>query len=324
MLFAEIIEMYSSNWEVVFVSFIFARTRLNFNYKKILNKISNENIHPISMTEKKQLQNCLYEMMIDLDTRFRKHGITIFLEGGSLLGAKRHGGFIPWDDDVDFAVSRDGYEKIKKIFNEECADNYELRVPNSAHPNGNRFMQIYKKGTVLKTMGAGNPYQPQNVYIDIFPCDYVPSNRIHRLVKGHWSNLLMLIASCVMSEKYGDSKSLYRLTDDGKLYIALRTLIGKVFSFLSTEKWFDMVDNAIQYKKKSSIVTFAPDSRHYFGEMFPAKKVFPLTKIKFREHMFYAPANVEYYLKNVYGADYMVPPPEEDRESHFITELRIH
>ena len=88
---------------------------------------SNFSIRPISEEELKKLQTCLYDMAVDLDERCRKHGIKLFLVGGSLLGAVRHGGFIPWDDDMDLGASREDYEKLKEIFDEEFSDSYELR-----------------------------------------------------------------------------------------------------------------------------------------------------------------------------------------------------
>ena len=77
-----------------------------------------------------------------------------------------------------------------------------MRCPNSPYPNGNRFMQIFKRRTVLKVVGIENPLQPQSLSIDVFPYDYVPKNPIHRKLKGLYANMLMFIASCVMDETF--------------------------------------------------------------------------------------------------------------------------
>lgn len=284
---------------------------------------SNSSIRPISEEELKKLQSCLYDMAVDLDERCRKHGIKLFLVGGSLLGAVRHGGFIPWDDDMDLGASREDYEKLKEIFDEEFSDSYELRCPNSPYPNGYRFMQIYKKGTVLKTAGDSNPFQPECIKMDIFPYDYVPNNPLIRKIKGTYINALMLISSCVMDKKYGDYKSLIKKAQSGKFYLRMRVVIGTVFSFMKPQRWFDILDKAVRSKKETNFVTLAFGRKHYLGETCPKDVFLPLSEIKFNEHNFYAPADSKAYLKNLYGADYMTPPEESKRESHFIVELKI-
>lgn len=297
------------------------------NYKTILNDIANneKEFHAINEDEKQQLKNCLYEMSCDIDEKCRAYNIHLFLVGGSLLGAVRHGGFIPWDDDMDFALLRSDYDKLISKFSDILGDNYELRCPNSKFPNGNRFMQIFKKNTVLKTLGGSNPMQPQSVSIDVFPYDYVPKNKILRMIRGIHSNILMAIASCVMDKKYPDElllKYLKKHRDGKKVYI-FRNVIGSIFAFRSPEKWFDKVDKVIAYNHKSDLITSATGRKHYFGEIYAKKVFFPLKLIKFNEHEFYAPNNCKEYLEGLYGKDYMIPPLVEQRESHFISKLQL-
>ncbi len=299
---------------------------VNFNYKNILNEIARKDGTARQITDKEsaQLKECLYEMAVDLDKRCRKNGIKLFLVGGTLLGAARHHGFIPWDDDIDLGLTRKDYEKLKAVFDKVFADDYEIRCPNSSHPNGNRFMQIFKKDTVLKTVGDGNPFTPKNVYIDIFPYDFVPENFVVRKLKGLRANILMFIASCVMDEKcMGDEYRKYlNKSKDGGLFLRLRSITGKAFSWRSAQRWFDIVDNAIRYKK-TNLLTSATGRRHYFGEIYPVDSFFPLTELRFNEHKFFVPGKWQEYLKGNYGNDYMIPPDEGKRESHFITEISL-
>ena len=299
----------------------------SFNYKDILNEIArnDRSVRNITHEESERLKSCLYEMAVDLDLGCRKHNIHLILVGGSLLGAARHKGFIPWDDDMDLGLVRNEYEKLKAIFDEEFGDRYMLRCPNSPYPNGNRFMQIYKKGTVLKTVGEENPFQPQTVYIDIFPYDYVPENAIAYKLKGYRANALMFIASCVMDHKYMDKtyKEFLNKSKDGRLFIKFREITGTIFSFKKPEKWFNAVDKALNYAKKTTHVTSGTGRRHYFRETYPSDVFFPLTELEFNSHRFYAPGKYEKYLIGNYGSDWNVIPKEEKRESHFITEIKI-
>lgn len=298
----------------------------SYNYKDILNEIvrNDKNARSITDIESDQLKQCLYETAVDLDKRCREQGIKLFLVGGTLLGAARHQGFIPWDDDIDLGLSREDYEELKSVFDKKFSDSYELRCPNSPHPNGNRFMQIFKKGTVLKVVGESNPFQPQSVSIDVFPYDYVPENRVIRKIKGIWCNILMFIASCVMDETYMDDeyRNYLNRSKNGRFYITIRRVCGKVFSLRKPEKWFNTVDNAIRYQK-TSLVTSATGRRHYFGEIYPADVFFPLSEMKFEKHVFFVPGKWEKYLEGNYGSDYMIPPSEAKRESHFITEISV-
>ena len=296
------------------------------NKKAILNDVANSgNVRPLSDDERKGLKKTLLSITAEVDSVCRKHNIKLFLVGGSLLGAVRHGGFIPWDDDVDFGMTREDYKRFIQIFDEELGDRYYLRCPNSQYPNGNRFMQIFKKGTVLETAEGNTPLQPNCVLIDVFPYDFVSDNVLHRNIKGAYCNGLMAIASSVTCYKYPNNeykKMMIKLTS-GRLLYSIQKLIGFLFSWRSPADWFNCVDKAIQYRKISNYLTSATGRRHYLGEIFHKNVFFLFYEMKFENLTLYAPANPNAYLKHNYGDDYMVPPSKVKRESHFIKRLEL-
>ncbi|MCR5798007.1 MAG: LicD family protein [Eubacterium sp.] len=296
------------------------------NKKQILNEAANSgSVRPLSDDERKALKQTLLDMTAEIDAVCRKHNIKMFLAGGSLLGAVRHGGFIPWDDDVDFGMTRDDYTKFISIFDKELGEHYYLRCPNSPYPNGNRFMQIFKKGTVLETAEGNTPLQPKCVLIDVFPYDGVPDNLIHQKVKGIWCNFLMIIASSVTDYTYPNDeyKQMMNKSLSGRLLHTAMSVVGFLFSWRSPAKWFNTVDNAIQFKKQSHFITSATGRKHYLGETFPNDVFLPLQEIKFENLKLYAPANPDAYLRHNYGDNYMTPPPDGKRESHFVKRLEL-
>ncbi|MCR4717194.1 MAG: LicD family protein [Lachnospiraceae bacterium] len=297
------------------------------NYKELVNEIArnDESLHAVTDDEAIKLKDALYNMAIDIDERLRPYGIKLMLVGGTLLGAVRHGGFIPWDDDFDAALSREDYLKLIDIFDEVLGEDYDLRSPNSPYPNGNRFMQIFKKGTVVKEFGSDNPFQPNELKIDIFPYDYAPDSAFFRKIKGIRANILMAIAACVMDYRYTDEtyKQFMSQSSSGKRMYTIRRIIGFTFSFKKPEKWFDKVDIAIRTKKETNYVTSATGRKHYLGEIFETNVFYPVSEMKFIEHSFYAPAKPDVYLRGLYGDDYMTPPDAKQRECHYIYEMKL-
>lgn len=297
-----------------------------FNKKKILNQnIREQGLRLMTMQEQKDLKKMLLCIAEDIDKVCKKYDLKLFLVGGSLLGAIRHHGFIPWDDDIDFGLIREDYKRLISVFDKELSGNYYLRCPNSKYPNGNRFMQIYRKNTLLETSEGSTPLQPNCIFVDIFPYDYVPNNRLLRVLKGMYCNLLMLIASSVcsyyfMSKEYTE---ILGVSLEGKILNIVERVIGFFFSWRRPERWFDLVDKSIQGRKKSDFITSATGRKHYLGEVFPVDTFFPLKRVLFENLMFYSPQNADEYLKHNYGDAYMTPPPVNKRESHFIKNIKI-
>lgn len=265
------------------------------------------------------IQSYLYEMASDIIDLCKKNDIKIYAVGGTLLGAVRYKGFIPWDDDLDFAVSRADIPKLAELINQ--TDKYEIHIPEmTKQGNPVRFPKIYRKNTVYKQTESLVSYE-QKLFVDIFTIENIPSNVIARYTHGLIADILSMIGSYVLF--YTEGRDILKK----KTIIAsiLIQMIGFVFSFKSYSYW-----NALAYAHfgkyqdiDTDMVTLPGGAGHYFGEILP-KKVFGCgEEIPFQDISVLSPSLRHEYLLNRYGTDYMIPPDEKNRVNHNIISFEI-
>lgn len=292
------------------------------NSKEALNQIKKDGLL-LEMNEnlRTELQKLLLEMCLDVLVVCKKKKIPVALIGGSALGAVRHKGFIPWDDDLDLGMTREAYKRFLEVFESELGDKYMLSAPNYKIAAKARFPKVLKKGTVLEEVLDSRNEDLCKVFLDIFILDNVPENRIYRKIKGYYCNFLELISGMVFFYENASEESKRFYSQVGAENYKARMMIGKIFSFRNAASWFNSVDKAVQYKKETNLVGIATGRKHYFGEILDKNELFPLAEWEFEGHKVSLFKNQDYYLKNLYG-EYMRIPPVEKRERHFIK--RIH
>lgn len=289
-------------------------------YKDFMNMAARRTniLRELTEDESKQLKNTLLKITLDIIEVCTEHDICVMLGGGSVLGAVRHNGFIPWDDDIDLLMPRDDYERFKKIFELELGDKYILNSPNYRMPAYSRFPKVEKKGTKLLLLEK----QEHRIAVDIFIIENVPSNKAKRTIKGYLSLLISAIAAQVnFKENINDvEKSYFAYSPNGQLLFQLKVIAGTIFSFLSSAKWFDLLDRLNQYSRYEGIVTIPTGRGHYFGEMHFNNVFLPASQHVFEGIMMPIPGDSDAYLRKLYG-NYRVIPEEEKRERHFIREI---
>lgn len=326
------------------------------SYKSLLNSLSHDSsLRQLTDDEIKKLRNVFLTAFQDLAACCEKYGLTVMLIGGSAIGAVRHQGFIPWDDDLDVAMPRKDFEKLKGIFEKELGEQYVLSSPNYTYrhnhpPNdrafsgkqgnrtgklfgsrvykgnaNNRFPMMMVKGTLLVEAGNSPENDGAKIKIDIFIIENIPQNPIHRYVKGIWCSLLMFMASYEETyECQNDAFKQYMCkTTEGKKVYYRRVRLGRFFSFFCFQKWMNLVDSACQYKKSTSLMGIPSGRGHYFGEIRPAKTFLPVSKGMFEGMEVNLPGDPDDYIRNLYGDDYMTLPPVEKRERHFIMDIKF-
>ena len=294
---------------------------------EILNRIATSSslLRLLTEDECAQLKRTLLQIHNDIVEICDAHGIRIMLGGGSCLGAIRHKGFIPWDDDLDLMMPREDYEKLIKLFEEGLIDKKFLFVyPNPKNDVKNTFLKIYLKGTICKDIFDDNDLSPSSIFVDVFPMDYAPNNMLYRRVKAFLSDFLQAVCTCTLYSQY-ESNNLelfYKQDVDAWKRYKLRMLIGRLFSFSSHAKWVYWFDRFNAHSKKSKFMTVPTGRNHYLKETLPVGAFLPVKEEIFEGSKAYVPGGYDIYLSHLYG-DYMKLPPEGKRERHFIVDFKL-
>lgn len=292
-----------------------------------LNEITQKNkdgLIELSEAQRQALKRCLLGIMKDIIGVCEKYNLTIMLSGGSCLGAVRHHGFIPWDDDVDLMMLREDYDKLIEVLPNELGDRYEFSVPKRGFESKALFLKIYKKGTLLSS-SYNTTDSFRGVSVDVFPLDNVPDNKIKRYFKSRIAFLLRSIALCVKiykTRKYDKTRQLMTQTLQSALFYYTCLFVGFLFSYRSMFSWFCLFDRYVKEPGTTHDVTIPAGRAMYNGELLPRSVFVPVSKGIFEGIDVNLPNNTDMYLTNLYG-DYMTLPPEEKRERHFYSEFNL-
>ncbi len=295
------------------------------SYKDILNSLSNDSdLRTLTDEESGKLKALLLDNYMRIQRFCQKHHLSVMLVGGSALGAVRHKGFIPWDDDLDIAMPRKDYNKFKRIFEKELGEYYALDAPNTGMKSSNRFPKILIKNTKLVELGMSPDDKNACIKIDLFIIENIPTNKLLRYIHGMLCTGMMFIAGQVDSyEARNDQfKTFMYKSEKGKKEYDRRMRIGRLFSFRPAYKWFNTVDRVCQWKRSGKYMGIPTGRKHYFGEILPSEAFIPVSEGEFEGKKAYLPGNADAYLKNLFG-DYMKVPEKADREKHFIYDIEF-
>lgn len=297
--------------------------------KEIMNNLALKTncLMEVDQDMRNRLQDVLVEMMQDIHNVCIKRKIGYALVGGSCLGAVRHQGFIPWDDDIDISMLREDWEKFRSCFDEELGEKYVMEAPQYGNKDcKTTWAKVYKKKTVLQEiMDVDTPYE-QGIFIDIFFYENVSNNKIIRKIDACLSDFLKGVATSMVFYKYPNElmKQYYGATPQTKRYYNMRRFLGFLFSWMSHKRFCDCYDKFVsRHKTPSEYITAPTGRKNYIGEILQRKWWIPQKQVKFENTEFLVPADSHNYLLTLFGKNYMQLPPVEKREKHFIVKLKF-
>jgi len=264
----------------------------------------------------KRMQDELFKILLDIKYVCEKYDIKYMLYGGTFLGAVRHKGFIPWDDDIDLMMLRSEAEKLVARFREEFPDKYIVAEPLCDERYVVKSIKIFRKGTKYVEIPYAGIDAFDMLFVDVFIIENVPANKLLRKLHCRIYNFVYRAASVCVDYKYPSPviEQKAKELEDVAEYWKLRRRLGRFFSHVGGMRFYLKMCEKLGNKKRHTGWVGIP-SAGYTHENYPEEKLTKTIMAEFNGYEFPIPEAYDEVLTNMFG-DYMWVPPPEKRESH--------
>ena len=256
----------------------------------------------------RDLQLKILEMMKFIDKVCRENGIVYYICGGTALGAERHKGFIPWDDDMDIFMTPDNYEKFKNVFYNLEQDKFYLQEWKLVDNYVQQVKLRYNGTTLIESVYKNNKEMHQGIFLDIFILHKCPENKFIQKKLYYYSHFIMGVSLTKRDWK--------PVTKFQKIALILCKLLGRKtilnYMFKQIYKYDSLTDN---YK-----YCFFIDRAVFQNALFDRELFDTYSENQFEDIVLYGSNNMKKYLTQIYG-DYMTLPPVEQREKKVHAEI---
>ena len=256
--------------------------------------------------ELKDIKQIEVDILSDFHNICKENYLEYFLCGGSCLGAVRHNGFIPWDDDIDIFMSREDYNKFISIY-KNVLDNkkYYFQSLEINNDFGWPFGKIRRKNTVYKEWNQNLSDDKAGIWIDIFVYDKIPNNKLITIIQyARVFKYKIMLFRKLGNTTYGNTKIknfIIKVLFFASKFYSVETLKKRLFKNMTKYNYLEDNYKIISYGGSYLLKEI------YDKEWFKEKVLH-----KFENKKFYIPKEYDKYLSQIYG-DYMKLPPKEEQ-----------
>ncbi len=264
----------------------------------------------------RQLQLAELDILIDVDKVCRKHNLRYYVVGGTLIGAVRHKGFIPWDDDIDISMPRPDFDKLMKIAKDELPEDLFVQTKGTDKGCYFYYAKVRRTGTYFGENKFEHTTLHKGIFIDIFPLDYVPDSPL--LQKFFFKVFTCLIGMICSKSKTGEP--LYKTSKMPFIWFfrIVQAILPKSFML-----WLRVVLGKLANAMSKKNYLASLSGFHGFPqEVAPAEWWGDGVDIEFEGRTFRAPSQYHTLLTHMFG-DYMELPPVNKRVCHSVDKEKI-